>query len=381
MKYTSASLLLLLATTTMSQSLVADDAPTSEPFGTTKDGRAVEIYTLTNDTGLVAKVMTRGATLVELHVPDNNGNSADVIHGFDDVSGYESEANQYFGCTTGRVCNRIGNAEFTLGGKTYELAKNDNGKHHLHGGGERSLDKVVWEARPFQRRNQQGVVFTYISPDGEEGYPGNLSLQVTYSVRDDRNVLRIDYRATTDQPTPVNLTNHMYFNLSGHGSETVLDHVLMVRADEYTLAEDLVPTGELASVAGTPLDFRRPTRIGDRIDQLTDTAAKGYDHNYVLLPNRNENRPLKLAALLSDPASGRSVRISTTEPGVQLYSGNFLTGQTGKDGKAYAYRSAVCLETQHYPDSVNHDNFPSVILQPGQTFQSTTVYRFATSAD
>ncbi len=380
MKCTCASLLLAIAT--MSPSHAADDAPTSEPFGTTKDGQAVEVYTLKNDTGLVARVMTRGATLVELHVPDNNGDSADVIHGFDDVSGYESEANQYFGCTTGRVCNRIGGAEFTLGGKTYELAKNDNGKHHLHGGGEHSLDKVVWEARPFQRRDRQGVVFTYASPDGEEGYPGNLSLQVTYSVPEDRNVLRIDYQATTDQPTPVNLTNHMYFNLSGQGSETVLDHMLMIRADEYTLAdEDLIPTGEIAAVEGTPLDFHRPTRIGDHIDKLTGTGAKGYDHNYVLLPNRNEKRPLKLAAVLSDPASGRSVQISTTEPGVQLYSGNFLTGQTGKDGKTYAYRSAVCLETQHFPDSVHHDNFPSVILQPGQTFKSTTVYRFAASAE
>ncbi len=380
MKHTCA--FLLLAITTMSPPLAADDAPTPEPFGTSKGGQAVEIYTLTNDTGLVAKVMTRGATLVELHVPDNNGNSADVIHGFDDVTGYESDANQYFGCTTGRVCNRIGDAQFTLGGKTYELAKNDNGKHHLHGGAEHSLDKVVWEARPFRRRDRQGVVFTYTSPDGEEGYPGNLSLQVTYTVPDDRNLLRIDYQATTDQPTPVNLTNHMYFNLSGHGSETVLDHVLMVRADEYTLADDdLIPTGEIVSVEGTPLDFRRPTRIGDRIDELTDTGAKGYDHNYVLRPSRNENRRLKLAAVLSDPASGRSVRISTTEPGVQLYSGNFLTGQTGKDGKTYAYRSAVCLETQHYPDSVHHDNFPSIILQPGQTFKSTTVYRFATSAE
>ena len=194
-------------------------------------------------------------------------------------------------------------------------------------------------------------------------------------------MLRINYEATTDQPTPVNLTNHMYLNLGGNGSETVLDHILMIRAEEYTLAADLIPTGEIASVEGTPLDFRKPTPIGDRIDKLADTGAKGYDHNYVLLPSRNNDRPLKLAAKLSDPASGRSVQILTTEPGVQLYTGNFLSGQTGKNGKTYAHRSAVCLETQHFPDSVHHDNFPSIILQPGQTFESTTVYRFAAPAE
>ena len=346
----------------------------AEPFGKTKDGTPVEIYTLTNANGLVAKVMTRGATLVQLHVPDKDGNVADVVNGFDDVSGYESEANQYFGCTTGRVCNRIGDAQFTLNGKTYELAKND-GNHHLHAGVERSLDKVVWEAKVLRPPQGQGIRFTYTSPDGEEGYPGNLSVSVRYLLSDE-NRLSIRYEATTDQATPVNLTNHAYFNLGGHGSETVLDHLLRINADKYTPTDDeLIPTGEIASVQGTPLDFRQFTKIGKRIEELTDTGAKGYDHNYVL-NDPVEGRPLRFAAALRDPKTGRILRISTTEPGIQFYSGNFLHDQTGKDGKTYAHRSALCLETQHFPDSVHHDNFPSIILKPGETFESTTVYGF-----
>jgi aldose 1-epimerase len=360
----------------MSRPIAADEPPTPKPFGTTADGQSVEIFTLSSNAGLVAKVMTRGATLVELHVPDKDGQSADVTLGFDSVSGYESDANAYFGCTTGRVCNRIANAEFTLNGKTYTLAKN-NGAHHLHGGVERSLDKVIWEAQPFDRVNQQGVSFDYTSPDGEEGYPGNLAVRVTYSVPKNRNSLKINYEATSDAPTPVNLTNHMYLNLGGHGSPSVLDHVLMIRANEYTVTDsELIPTGEIASVDGTPLDFRKATRIGDRIDQLTDTGAKGYDHNFVLRPGRSE-RPLRPVATLQDPASGRTLQISTTEPGMQLYTGNFLTGQKGKQGQPYPYRSALCLETQHFPDAVHHDNFPDIILEPGETFESTTVYSFS----
>lgn len=343
----------------------------AEPFGKTQDGTPVEIYTLRNANGIVAKVMTRGATLVQLHVPDKDGNVADIVNGFDDVSGYESEANQYFGCTTGRVCNRIGDAQFTLNGKTYELAKND-GNHHLHAGVKRSLDKVVWKAKVLRPQQGQGVRLTYTSPDGEEGYPGSLTVSVRY-VLDDQDQLRIRYEATTDQATPVNLTNHTYFNLGGHGSETVLDHVLMLNADKYTPTDDeLIPTGEIADVEGTPLDFRKPTRIGKRIDELTDTGAKGYDHNFVL-NDAPEGRPLRFAASLRDPQSGRIVRISTSEPGIQCYSGNFLHGQTGKAGKSYAHRSALCLETQHFPDAVHHDNFPSIILRPGETFESTTI--------
>ena len=352
-------------------------APTCESLGTTKDGQSVEIYTLSNDTGMTAKVMTRGATLVELHVPDKEGKIEDVILGFDDVSGYESDANQYFGCTTGRVCNRIDSGQFTLDGKTYTLAKNDGEKHHLHGGGERSLDKVVWQAKPFETSKATGVVFTYTSPDGEEGYPGNLSIRVTYSLLKQSNQLSVAYEATTDQATPVNLTNHMYLNLAGAGTKSVLDHELQINAADYTVAdEELIPTGEIASVEGTPLDFQAETIIGERIDALTNTGAKGYDHNFVLnSPTEGETR---LAARLHDPTSGRTLIIETTEPGVQLYSGNFLHGQAGKGGKVYPHRCAVCLETQHFPDSVNHDAFPSTILKPGQTFQSQTDYLFVT---
>lgn len=367
--------LLLSFVLALSTSAAAREEVMSEPFGKTREGTPVEIYTLKNSEGMVAKIMTRGATLVELHVPDGDGKTVDVINGFDDVAGYESDANQYFGCTTGRVCNRIGDARFTLDGKTYELEAND-GDNHLHGGGDRSLDKVVWDAKPLNTRQGHAVRFSYTSPDGEEGYPGNLSIEVTYRLND-QNRLSINYKATTDKPTPVNLTNHAYFNLAGHGSDTVLDHVLRLNADEYTPTDDeLIPTGEIASVEGTPLDFRKPTKIGKRIEELTDTAALGYDHNFVL-NEAPEGRRLRLAAMLRDPESGRTLRISTSEPGIQFYSGNFLNGQKGKDGQTYAHRSACCLETQHYPDAVHHDNFPSIILEPGETFESTTVYAFS----
>lgn len=347
----------------------------SQPFGKTADGTPVQLYTLTNANGMVAKIMTRGATLVELHVPDKEGKLADVVNGFDDVAGYESEGNQYFGCTTGRVANRIAKGKFTLDGKDYTLAVN-NGPNALHGGTERSLDKVVWSAEEVDGRNGKGVRFTYTSTDGEEGFPGTLQIAVTYSLNDN-NALRIQYTATTDKPTPVNLTNHTYFNLSGHGSDTVLDHELMINADRYTPADDtLIPTGEIAPVAGTPLDFRMPHVIGARIDELVETPFLGYDHNFVL--NREEGqRGPQLCARLKDPKSGRVLTVRTTEPGVQFYSGNFLMGQKGKDGKEYKLRSALCLETQHYPDSVNHPEFPSTILKPGETYRHVCVYAFS----
>lgn len=351
--------------------------PTSESFGKTKDGTNVELYTLKNETGLVAKVMTRGATLVQLHVPDASGEVADVILGFDDVSGYEGATNQYFGCTAGRVCNRIAKGKFTIDGKEYTLAVN-NDPNHLHGGVERSFDKVVWKARPFSNDKGQGVTFKYTSPDGEEGYPGTLEATVRYFVPKDSNRVAINYAATTDKATPVNLTNHAYFNLAGEGSETVLDHVLRLGADKYTPVDDtLIPTGEIKSVEGTELDFRKPTRIGKRIDPLTDTAAIGYDHNFVLNPAQPD-KPYRFAAMLKDPESGRILRISTTEIGIQFYSGNFLEGQKGKGGKTYAHRSAVCLETQHFPDSVNQKSFPSTILMPGEEYKSTTMLTFPT---
>ncbi|QDT10473.1 aldose epimerase family protein [Planctomycetes bacterium K23_9] len=352
--------------------------PTAESFGKTKDGTSVELYTIQAESGIVAKVMTRGATLVGLDVPDKEGDMADVLLGFDDVSGYESDDNQYFGCTAGRVCNRIAKGKFTLDGKEYSLAIN-NEPNHLHGGVERSLDKVVWDAKPFSNDKGSGVTFSYTSPDGEEGYPGNLKATVRYFVAAKGHRLSISYSATTDKATPVNLTNHAYFNLSGEGSETVLDHVLMINADRFTPVDDtLIPTGEIKPVEGTELDFRKHKKIGARIDSLTDTAAIGYDHNFVLNEPKETGKP-RFAAVLKDPKSGRAVRISTSEIGIQFYSGNFLKGQKGKGGKAYPHRSAVCLETQHFPDSVNHEQFPSTILKPGETYQSTTHLMFPTA--
>lgn len=348
------------------------EVPAPTPFGTTADGTPVELYTLTNSHGVTAKIMTRGATLVSLVAPDRNGKLADVLLGFDDVTGYEGDGNQYFGCTTGRVCNRIAKGRFKLGDKEYTLAIN-NAPNSLHGGGPRSLDKVVWQAKVLedQEPGTQAIRFRYKSPDGEEGFPGELTIRVTYSLND-QNELRIQYRASTDQTTPVNLTNHAYFNLGGEGSPTVLNHELMLKADRYTPTDEtLIPTGELAPVEGTPLDFRTPHIIGERITALDNTASIGYDHNFVLSDGPVD---LREVARLKDPASGRVLTVSTDQPGIQFYSGNFLKGQTGKGGKTYAHRSACCLETQHFPDSVNHPQFPSTILQPGDTYKHTCVY-------
>lgn len=340
-------------------------------FGKTADSVPVMEYTLTNDDGVIVKLISRGATLTEWHVPDKSGQMADVVFGFDDVAGYESKANGYFGATTGRVANRIAGGKFTIDGKEYELAKND-GPNTLHGGVKRSLDKVVWEGKPFENEDGQGVVFKYVSPDGEEGFPGKLTLRVTYTLTDD-NELRIDYEAVTDKATPVNLTNHAYFNLSGAGSPTILDHELMLAADNYTpIDETLIPTGEIAPVAGTPFDFREFHKIGERVDQLNNKPGKGYDHNFVL---NNQDGDLALAAKVREPKSGRVLSVYTTEPGVQFYGGNFLDSAKGKDDKAYAHRSGFCLETQHYPNSVNEPKFPSIILKPGETYRHTCVYR------
>lgn len=364
----------LLLTLIVCNSAMADE-PVMSDFGKTKDGEAVELYTLSSDTGLVAKVMTRGATLVQIHVPDKDGKSDDVILGWDDVAGYESEDNQYFGCTTGRVCNRIANGKFSLGGKDYSLAVN-NEPNHLHGGVERSLDKVVWKAHPYANDRGHGVRFRYTSPDGEEGYPGTVKVQVTYFVPKDANRINISYKATSDAATPINLTNHAYFNLGGAGSDTVLDHLLQLNADSYTPTDDtLIPTGEIADVESTPLDFTKQKRIGARIEKLTDTAALGYDHNFVLNP-KPDDKDYNFAALLRHKESGRTLRILTQEPGIQFYSGNFLKGQKGKDGKTYAHRSAVCLETQHYPDSVNQKVFPTTILKPGDEYKTSTILTF-----
>ena len=340
-------------------------------FGKSKEGKSVSLYTLKNLHGLVAKITNYGATLVEMHVPDKNGKMADVVCGFDYVSGYQGDGNQYFGCTTGRVANRIAKGKFTLEGKTYSLAIN-NDPNHLHGGVKRSLDKVLWKATPKDTAGSPSIIFNYTSPDGEEGYPGALAIEVTYTLTNE-NELRIDYKATTDKDTPVNLTNHAYWNLAGAGSGTILDHVLVLKAANYTPGDPtLIPTGKIAPVKGTPLDFTQPTAIGKRLP-APETAEKGYDHNFVL---DNQTGKLALAARLNDPMSGRVMEISTTEPGIQLYTGNFMFGQKGKGGKTYLHRGALCLEAQHYPDSINKPQFPSVVLKPGQTYTQTTVHKF-----
>ena len=342
-----------------------------KPFGKAADGTMIQEYTLTNTNGIVLKLITRGAAISELHVPDKSGKLADVVLGFDSVADYESDKNQYFGCTTGRYANRIAKGKFTIDGKEYQVAVN-NGPNHLHGGVKRSLDKVAWQAEKLPKQN--AVRFRYSSPDGEEGYPGKLDVTVTYTLTE-KNEVRIDYLATTDKATPVNLTNHSYFNLSGAGAPSVLDHELTLNAQEVTPTDDnLIPTGKFAKVAGTPLDFTKPTKLGARIAALYDTQYKGYDHNFVL--SKRGATPT-FAARLRDPSSGRVMTVLTTQPGIQVYTGNFLMGQQGKGGKTFPKQSAVCLETHHFPDSMNQKGFPEVILRPGATFRHTCIYAFS----
>jgi aldose 1-epimerase len=347
-----------------------------EAFGKTADGKDVDLFRLTGDGGVIVEIISRGATVRSVMAPDAKGKSIDVVNGFDTVAGYESDDNQYFGCTTGRVCNRIGDAQFEIDGQTYKLTAND-GKNTLHGGGTRSLDKVVWEGEiDGSDPTQAAVTFTYFSPDGEEGFPGNVHFSVRFALTPS-NSLVMRYAATTDMLTPINLTNHAYFNLSGAGSGSVLDHALTIHADAYTPTDDeLIPTGEIAWVEATPLDFRKTTRIGDRVEELTATAAIGYDHNYVLNDHSGDIREV---AVLRDPASGRTLKVLSDQPGLQFYSGNFLKGQKGKGGKTYVHRGAVCLEAQHFPDSVNHDNFPTILLASGDEYRQTTIYQFGNS--
>jgi aldose 1-epimerase len=344
-------------------------------FGKTADGKEVKAYTLTNSKGVKVKLLSRGATLAEWHVPDKNGKMDDVVFGFDDVAGYESKDNGYFGAVAGRVANRIAKGKFKLDGKEFTLATND-GPNTLHGGAKRSFDKVIWDGKPFKTADGEGVEFTYVSPDGEEGFPGKVTCHVKYTLNN-KDELRIEYTATTDKATPINVTNHAYFNLSGAGSPTILDHELMIAADHYTpVDETLIPTSEIAPVEGTPLDFRKFHKIGERVKQLDDKPGKGYDHNFVL---NNQSGKLELAAKVKDEKSGRVLSVSTTEPGLQFYCGNFLNGKAiGKGGKPYEYRSGLCLETQHYPDSANQPKFPSTILRPGHTYKHTTVFQITT---
>lgn len=346
----------------------------TESFGRTPQGEQVQLYVLTNANGVKAQIMDYGATVVSLEVPDRDGKMADVVLGYDNLRDYIKNS-PYFGAIVGRYGNRIAKGRFTLEGVEYTLAKN-NGENHLHGG-IKGFDKVLWKSESVNKPNAVGVKFSYLSKDGEEGYPGNLDCSVTYLLTND-NELKIEYLATTDKPTPVNLTHHGYFNLTGCERD-ILGHELMLKADRFTPVDSgLIPTGELRPVKGTVMDFTKPTPIGARInsDDQQIKFGGGYDHNWVL---KRTGRGLSPAARVYEPSSGRIMEVLTTEPGVQCYSGNFLDGTiTGKGGIVYKHRYGFCLETQHYPDSPNKPNFPSVILRPGQKYAQTTIYRFST---
>jgi aldose 1-epimerase len=344
-----------------------------ESFGKTPDGQDVRLYTLTNVNGLKAQIMTYGAIVTSLEVPDKDGTMGDIVLGYDNLDDYIKET-PYFGAIVGRYGNRIGKGKFTLDGATYTLATNNN-ENHLHGG-LKGFDKVVWQDEPVWRPNGVGVKLSHLSKDGEEGYPGNLKATVVCLLTND-NELRFEYEATTDKATPVNLTHHGYFNLTG-GARDILGHRLTLNADKFTPVDaGLIPTGELTDVKGTPMDFTKPTAIGERIDNDYEQLqfGGGYDHNWVL---NKEDGGMTLAARVHEPTTGRIMEVHTTEPGVQFYAGNFLDGTlTGKDGVVYKHRWGFCLETQHFPDSPNKPNFPSTILQPGGKYETTTVYRFS----
>ena len=352
----------------------ADEKPKAgipqKPYGKMPDGTAVDEYTLTNRNGVTMKVITLGGIVTELHVPDRDGKPADVCLGCSNLEEY-LEGHPFFGAIAGRVANRIAKGKFTLAGKEYTLAVN-NGPNHLHGG-KVGFDKRVWKATPTEGRGGNMLKVEYVSKDGEEGYPGTLTCTVTYALTDS-NEWQIDYKATTDKATPINLTQHAYFNLGGHASGTVLDHLMQIEADQYTPTDDtLIPTGKIENVKGTPFDFTSPTPIGKNIKQIMATP-QGYDLNYVLKGAAGRLRP---CARVTDPKSGRVMTVTTTEPGVQFYSGNFLDGkQKGKGGVRYQQYAGFCLETQHFPDSINKPDFPSVVLEPGKTYTHTTVYAF-----
>lgn len=347
-------------------------------FGTTADGQAVDLYTLTNSHGLEARIITYGGTVISLKVPDRHGSLGDILLGHNSLDGYiapNHAKSPYFGCIVGRYGNRIANGRFTLNDKTYTLATND-GANHLHGG-TFGFDQKVWAGRPVKGKDRVALELTYTSKDMEEGYPGNLKVKVTYALTE-KDELQIDYEATTDKPTVCNLTNHNYYNFTG-AERDVLGHELMINAEQTTpVVAGLIPTGELASVAGTPFDFRTPKPVGQDIDADNEQIrfGPGFDHNWVL---RKRGDELSLAARLYEPTTGRVMEIYTTEPALQFYSGNFLNGTiVGKDGRAYKKHWGLCLETQHHPDSPNKPHWPTTTLWPGQTYKTTTVHKFTT---
>ena len=379
----AASLLIMATQPTCNRESSAPSTPgpdgsrvTRAPFGATPDGAAVELFTFRNAAGLEVRAISHGSIIVSLRVPDRRGQLDDIVLGYDTAAEYVTNKPTYFGAIVGRYANRIANGRFTLDGRTSQLATND-GPNHLHGG-KKGFDAVLWRGEPFQSDRGAGVVFTYTSRDGEEGYPGTLTARVTYTLTD-KNELVFDFHATTDAPTIVNLSQHSYFNLAGQGARDVLDHELQLFADRYTpVDETLIPTGELAMVEGTPFDFRQRTRIGARIDDdhVQLRRGRGYDHNWVLTHSTGGLQP---AAKVIEPSTGRTMQIATTEPGLQFYSGNFLDGaNTGKQGRTYRHRYGFCLETQHFPDSPNKPHFPSTALRPGEEYRSRTVLTFGT---
>ena len=352
---------------------------TMRHFGETESGQAVMLYSLVNASGAQLDVTNYGGTITRIVVPDRSGKMADVVLGYNTLDEYVQDS-PYFGCIIGRYGNRIANGLFTLDGTTYQLEKNDKPGDipcHLHGG-LKGFDKRVWQAMPLIENGIVGIKLSYLSPDGEGGYPGNLEAEVTYWWNNN-NELNIEYKATTDKATPVNLTQHSYFNLRGEGSGDILGHELTIQAEKYTpVTAGLIPTGEITAVAGTPFDFTKSHRIGERIgnDHQQLKFGKGYDHNWVL---KRQSDGIELAASVFEPTTGRVLEVWTTEPGLQFYSGNFLDGHlTGKSGQAYAFRNGFCLETQHYPDSPNQPNFPSTTLKPGEVYKTTTIYKFKT---
>lgn len=344
-----------------------------QSFGQTTQGQAANLYTLTNDNGIRTQITNYGGTIITLHTPDRNGALGDIVLGFETLAEYQTRS-PFFGCIAGRYANRLANGKFTLDGVTYALATN-NGPNHLHGG-LRGFDKVVWQAETTQSADEVALQLRYVSVDGEESYPGNLALTVTYTLTN-RNELRIDYRATTDKPTILNLTNHTYFNLAGQGK--ILDHLMLIDADHFTpVTAALIPTGDLPSVAGTPFDFRTPTAIGARIAQDHEQLrfGGGYDHNWVL--NRHR-QGLRQVITVTEATSGRRLDVATSQPGVQFYTGNMMPDALpGKGGQVYTKRSGFCLETQHFPDSPNQPHFPTTVLRPGEEYHETTVFGFST---
>jgi aldose 1-epimerase len=364
----------VLAFAAMAQTPAKGGSVNKAVFGKTPDGKSVDAYTLTNSNGMEVRAITFGGIITSIRVPDKSGKFDDVALGFNTLDNYLRNP-PYFGAIIGRYGNRIAKGQFTLDGKTYTLAVN-NRPNHLHGGN-KGFDKIVWKAESFKNADNVGIIFTHTSKDGDEGYPGNLSLRVTYTLNN-KNEITFDYEATTDKATPVNLTQHSYFNLAGEGNGDILSHLMTLHAGKMTpVDQNLIPTGELAPVDGTPFDFRKPTAIGARIGATHDQIrfGNGYDHNFVI--DRNGNG-LVLAAHVEEPTSRRVLEVSTTEPGIQFYTGNFLDGSlTGKSGKPYARRTGFALETQHYPDSPNKPMFPSTILKPGETYRSKTVYAFS----